>query len=346
MTKQKKFVTYEEITTQTEAWREAIHVVDKKTSEIKNINLQAYQQVLFIGCGSTHYLAMAAASQFQSMTGVLSRAFPSSELLLFPESVFSNGKVLLIAISRSGTTSETLRVVKDFREKEQGEVIVVTNYSESPLSQMGDISISIDAGQEKSVAQTRSFASMYVAITALTYLLSSNKSLDAYLNTLINAGNVLIEKYQTWAKMFGEDHSINQIFYLGSGLRYGLANEVSLKLKEMSQTVTEAYHFFEFRHGPISMVDSNTLVVGLMSDSAFQYESMVLADVAKFGAKTIMVGEKDTDIIFNSGLPENVRSVLYLPVLQMLAYFRSVSFEKNPDGPRNITAVVELDLAD
>ena len=102
-------------------------------------------------------------------------------------------KVLLVAISRSGTTSETLRVVKDFRARKQGEVIIVTNYSESPLAKMGDICISIDKGQEESVAQTRSFASMFVAVTALTYLLGDNKTFDAYEDVLLDTGNALIE---------------------------------------------------------------------------------------------------------------------------------------------------------
>jgi len=345
MTQRNGFVTFQEILSQTDAWREAIEITNAKAAEIRAINFRSYQQVLFIGCGSTYYLSLSAASLFQSMTGVLARAFPSSELILFPESAFGNGKVLLVAISRSGTTSETLHAVRKFKENQKGDVIVITNNSDSPLAEIGDTSIAINSGQEQSVAQTRSFASMFIAITALTYLLGTEDRLSNYKDTLIKTGKRLIEKYQMFAKTIGEDRTINQIFYLGSGLRYGLANEVSLKLQEMSQTITQPYHFFEYRHGPISMVDDRALVVGLMSDKEFDLEKAVMDEVAKFGAKTIMVGEQGTDIAFDSGLPENTRSVLFLPVLQLLAYYRSVSFGKNPDNPRNITAVVKLDLS-
>jgi glucosamine--fructose-6-phosphate aminotransferase (isomerizing) len=289
---------------------------------------------------------MAAATLFQSMTGVLARAKPSSELLMFPESILCDGRVLLVASSRSGTTSETLKIVKDFKEMDRGDVIVVTNYSSSPLALMGDISIAIDKGQEKSVAQTRSFASMYMALSAIAHKMGRNGDFSDNKDRLISVGNALIKNYDDLAKTTSEDRSVKQVFYLGSGARYGLAHEVSLKLKEMSQTVTEAYHFFEFRHGPISLIDKDALVVGLVSEQAFDLEKAVMGEVAELGARTITIGESNTDIAFNSQIPESARGVLYLPVLQLLAYYRALFLNKNPDGPRNITSVVELDLHD
>ncbi len=338
------FVTYDEITTQTTAWMEAVRIVNGNAAKIKQLDLKSYRQVIFIGCGSTYYLALSAASIFQSMTHVPSRALPSSELLFFPESVYSDGKVLLVAISRSGITSETLRAVEEFKAKYKGDVIVITNHSDSLLFPLGDIRISINAGQEISVAQTRSFASMFVAVTAMSGLLGSQNDFDQYTDVLNDSGNHLIKKYRNLAEEYGMDHNINQVFFLGSGLRYGLACEASLKLKEMSQTVTEPFHFFEFRHGPISMVGSSTLVIGLMSKSAFDHEMGVIMEVQNLGAQSITIGEERSDIKFNSGLPESAQGVLYLPILQLLAYYRAVGFDKNPDEPRNLTAVVELNI--
>ncbi len=345
MTQQQNYVTYDEIISQTDAWCDAIDIVESKTAKITELNLSSYHQILFIGCGSTYYLSMAAASLFRSITGEMALALPSSELL-FPDGKINHGKVLLIAISRSGTTSETLRVVSNFKENKLGDVIVITNYGESPLSKLGDISIAIDKGQEKSVVQTRSFASMYIAVATLIQILGSKEKISQHKELLKETGNKLIEKYENLANTLANDHTINQVFYLGSGPRYGLANELSLKLKEMSQTVTEAYHFFEFRHGPISMVNDRTLVIGLMSEKAFDQEKSVIEDVTKFGAKTLLIGETGTDILFNSGIPGEIKNVLFLPVMQLFGYYRAVSFGKNPDSPMNITAVVKLDMDD
>jgi glucosamine--fructose-6-phosphate aminotransferase (isomerizing) len=126
---------------------------------------------LFTGCGSTYYLSLAAASLFQELTGRFARTIPGGELLLNSKIVLNSKigdfhkKSLLVAVSRSGTTTETVSAVDKFKKEKRGDVIVISNYNEA-LSKLSDVNIIIPKGQEKSVAQTGSFASMYVAATA------------------------------------------------------------------------------------------------------------------------------------------------------------------------------------
>lgn len=343
---QSEFFTLKEIATQTTAWAEAIDRVMENAHAIRALDIASYRQVLCVGCGSTYYLALSAASLLQSRLGVIARAFPASELLLNPQSAYVEGKTLLIAISRSGTTSETLRVVVDFKANRSGTIMVLTNYGNSPLAEHGDIVLSIGDGQEVSVAQTRSFASMHVAAAAVSDILGPNALLSAYQDALIVCGNRLIHDHDYLARNMAKDKKISQVFFLGSGPRHGLANEVSLKLKEMSQTVSEPFHFLEFRHGPISMVDPHTLVVGMISTAGYDREMAVMEDVRRLGGKTLTLGEEGTDIEWKSGIAEHVRNVLYLPILQLFAYHRATFLGKNPDKPRNLAAVVELDLED
>ncbi len=345
MTSSSGYVTLEEITTQTAAWEEAIDVVMTAAPALMDLRLPAQRQVLCTGCGSTYYLALSAAALLQARTGALARALPCSELILHPDSSYVDGTCLLIAISRSGTTSETLRAVADFKSARRGKVVVLTNDSASPLAKLGDLVLAVGKGKEKSVAQTRSFASLHVAAAAVADLLGPSPLRGAYRDALAARGKDLMEKHYAATKSLAEDASIQQVFFLGSGPRYGLASEASLKLKEMSQTVSEPFHFFEFRHGPISMVDPQTLVIGLVSETAFSGEMAVLRNVQELGGRTLAIGEKGTDIAFGSGLSAHVRNVLYLPLLQLLAYHRAVSKARNPDRPRHLAAVVELDLA-
>lgn len=342
--KESEFVTKKEITTQTTAWAEAIDKVIGNAGAIKALDIASFRQVLCVGCGSTYYLALSAASLLQSRTGVIARAFPASEFLLNPRSVYVEGKTLLIAISRSGTTSETLRVVADFKAKRSGTVIVITNYGDSPLAALGETVFSMKDGREISVAQTRSFASMLVAAAAVSDLLGPDPLFSSYKGALIDCGNRLIHDHHELARNMAKDKKIRQVFFLGSGPRYGLASEASLKLKEMSQTVSEPFHFFEFRHGPISMVDERTLVVGMVSEGGYDHEMAVIKDVRGLGGRILTIGEKGTDIEWKSGIAEYARNVLYLPVLQLFAYYRAVSAGKNPDKPHNLSAVVKLDL--
>ena len=337
--------TLNDILTQTKAWAEAVEVLESASAKIKRLKFSSYDQILFIGCGSTYYLALSAAAMMQSATGIISRGMPSSELLLSPASVFAKGKqTLLCAISRSGTTTETLRAVEKFIASQQGALITITNHLGTPLSKMGKLNLVIPSGLEKNVAQTKSFASMYIAASGLAVLSSGSKNLLPAFRLLAPLGDNILNKYDSIASRFGKNQDFNQFFFLGSGANYGLACEASLKLKEISLTVSEPFHFMEFRHGPISMVNNQTVVVGLVSDENAAYELAVLSDAKKSSAQVLTLGENNMDIAFNSGLPESIRRVLYLPALQLMAYYRALSFGLDPDQPRHLSAVIELDL--
>jgi glucosamine--fructose-6-phosphate aminotransferase (isomerizing) len=250
---------------------------------------------------------------------------------------------LLIAISRSGTTTETVKATEKFKAEKRGDVVVISSYDEV-LSQLADVKIVIDKGQEQSVAQTRSFASMFVAASAFCARMAGRHDLLSAMNSLPNVGEKLLETYESFAKELGEDLSFDRFYFLGSGIRYGLACEVNLKMKEMTLTHSEPFHFMEFRHGPMSMVNDNAVVIGMLSDANRVQEAKVLSEMAELGARVANLGESEADVVFESKVPESVRAVLYLPVLQLMAFYRSVAKGLNPDSPKNLTAVVQLDL--
>jgi glucosamine--fructose-6-phosphate aminotransferase (isomerizing) len=302
-------------------------------------------RVLFTGCGSTYYLSLAAAALFQELTGLGARAVPGGELILYPDTAYeSEMPALLVAISRSGTTTETVAAVQKFRESGRGPVIAITNYEGTPLAASAELTITIPAGQEESVAQTRSFASMYVAATAFAVISAGRMDLLSAMGKLPPLGEKLIQEYDGLARSIGENLDLDRFYFLGSGPRYGLACETNLKMKEMTLTHSEPFHFFEFRHGPMSMVTNTTAVIGMRSSANTKHEQKVLDEMANLGGQIFSLGESDASVAFKSGLPEEIRNVLYLPVLQLTAYYRSLAKGLNPDKPQNLTAVVQLDL--
>ena len=96
--------------------------------------------------------------------------------------------------------------------------------------------------------------------------------------------------------------------------------------------------------GPMSMVTNTTVIAGFLSESNRIYEQQVLNEMMQLGGKIISLGEMGTDVQFESGLPETLRNVLYLPVLQLMAFYRSKAKGLNPDRPTNLSAVVKLNL--
>ncbi len=331
--------TYKEIKSQTQAWAQALDVV--RASSLPKAG--DYDQVIFTGCGSTYYLSLSAAALYQELTGCAARAVPGGELLLNAQTVLTNQKTLLVAISRSGTTTETVKAVEKFKAEKRGDVVVISNYDEV-LSRMANVNIVVDKGQEESVAQTRSFASMFVAASAFCAKMAGQKDLVEAIKKLPEIGNLLIDKYESYAKGIGENLDFDRFYFLGSGIRHGLACEVTLKMKEMTLTHSEPFHFMEFRHGPMSMVNQNAVVVGMLSDANRVHEAKVLSEMKMLGGTVAAFAESEAHVCFESNIPESVRGVLYLPILQLMAFYRSVKKGLNPDCPANLTAVVKLDF--
>jgi glucosamine--fructose-6-phosphate aminotransferase (isomerizing) len=94
----------------------------------------------------------------------------------------------------------------------------------------------------------------------------------------------------------------------------------------------------------MSMVNEQAVVVGLLSDANQVHEAKVLSEMKTLGGRVASLGESEAEVEFQSGIPESIRGVLYLPVLQLMAFYRSVAKGLDPDRPNNLTAVVKLDF--
>ena len=305
----------------------------------------APEAVIVTGCGSTYYLALTAARLLRH-SGVDASACPASELLLYSDSICTPGRhYLLLTLSRSGTTTETVRAQGQFKSRPGGPVITVTCDSGSPLAGSADLAIAIDAAQENSVAQTRSFSGMTVLVQQIAAHLAGNHLGDS--RQLPAICRQLLESRDGLARSLAEDAAIEKFFFLGMDALYGIACEAMLKMKEMSLSYSEAYHTLEFRHGPMSMVGEDSLVIGLISPAAAKQEIRVLREMAEMGARLLAIGQSPTglthEILLPADLPSWCMPSLYLPVLQLLAYHRALFKSRDPDQPQNLKAVISLE---
>lgn len=334
--------TREEIFSQPESWAAGLRRLNEQREALLRFRDDGdYAQVIFTGCGSTYYLALAAAPWAQELWGWPCRAFPASELWLHPRACYADGRALLVALSRSGETTETLRACQAFLEDGRGDLLVLTCYPESPLAQLGKMTLVFPEAQERSVVQTRSFSTLYLATLVLTALWAGEEGLLEALKTLPGMARERLPRYVSLvAEIEGAGRS-ERFFWLGSGPRYGLACELSLKMKEMALSPSEAFHFLEFRHGPKSVVGPGVLVVGLCSSTHASYEKAVLQEVEALGGSALALGE-DPRIGLAPGLPEAARNVLYLPLGQLLALEHALSKGLDPDAPSHLEPVVRL----
>ena len=338
--------THDEIYSQPQVWREALAVFDSQVAAFHALlNRAAPDRVIVAGCGSTYYLALTGARLLRH-AGLDAVAVPASELLLFPDSILLPGNnTILITVSRSGTTTETVRAAQQFQRRKAGPIICVTCDGDSPLASAADLVFAIDGAAERSVAQTRSFSSMCLVLQGMAgALLGDDLKSSADLPEICRR---LLDEYGDVALSLGSDEIIERFFFLGADALYGIACEAMLKMKEMSLAYSESFHCLEFRHGPMSMAGSGALVIGLVSNAAARHEKTLLREMRLMGAEALAIGQNPGDLPRRINLPADLPAwnvpALHLPILQLMAYHRAMFNDQDPDQPQNLSAVISLD---
>jgi glucosamine--fructose-6-phosphate aminotransferase (isomerizing) len=344
--------THQEIMGQPQAWETTLQAAEQQIAPedwLDKTSKLAY--TLFVGCGSTYYLSLSIASLWRKLVGQPAWGLPASEVWLYPDYTLTTqaGDGLFIAVSRSGETTETLRALDIYQQRGSGSTLAVTCYADSSLARQAEHVWLARGAEEKSIAQTRSFTSMYLLLQVGAMLAAGRKDLLAQLRALPEQFVQLVGKYEVLVKGLAENPRFERFIFLGSGANYGLACEAMLKMKEMSLAPSEAFHFMEFRHGPKSVVAPGTLVVALPGEAACQWEAQVLSEVRALGASVLAIAENGKGVVadymveLHSGLDELASRMLAMPFLQLVAYYRSLYRGLDPDHPNHLDAVVRLE---
>jgi glutamine---fructose-6-phosphate transaminase (isomerizing) len=341
---------YEDIKSQASAWEAALAAVESQAEDLEKFFAEKPGELLFAACGSPYYLGLANATLWRELLGLHVTVVPSSEIMLFPETVLPTaGRPVLLIASRSGETTETVRAAETFAERFPGHTILIGCRSESRMGRLADLAIVIPEGNEVVIPQTRSFSSMYLAAQYLVALLDDDAELADALRRVPDLLPGLLDRWEPVVKRAAEADWDSAVF-LGGGPLYGVAVEATLKLTEMSLSSAVAYHTLEVRHGPRSVIDERTLVVGLGSLRGAPYERQVLAELAEETPHVLAftpgegwdLSELAAEIPLGDRIPEHALGLLYLPLLQLLAYHRALHKGVNPDESRNLTSYIEL----
>jgi glutamine---fructose-6-phosphate transaminase (isomerizing) len=342
--------TYEEIKNQPTAWRLTVPAVTEQWKRISaSLDLGERTHFLFVGSGSSLYISQVAAQVMQEATGHVSSAVPSSDVFLSTGSTVPQGvPVIAFVISRSGRTSEALIATDHLRSHCRSVTVVgVTCNADTELERRADYTLALPHASERAVVMTQSFTSMLLALQVVAAIVADD---DALLEELSHASSELetrFPQYEEFARSIGEDTDRRQYIFLGLGPNFGAAQEGTLKLKEMTQTICEAYGPLEFRHGPISIVGTDTVVVLLEGERERAYVGDLESQLRQYGARVATIAPFASTgggscLELPKSLRDIARSVMAVPALQLIAYRRALALGFNPDQPRNLTQVVEL----
>jgi glutamine---fructose-6-phosphate transaminase (isomerizing) len=345
-----------EILSQPEVWRQTLNAMaaNPRLEEICE-RVTTDVEWLFIGCGSSYYIAQAAAATFTSL-GLHARAIPASDLLLYPALVLDHrGRPQMpVLISRSGRTSEVLQAGELLEQQRGIRTIGITCSADQPLEKLARSTFSLLAADEQSTVMTRSFTSMLLALQYLGAKVAHNAALREALDALPAQMAGLPQEMEQKIRSFVDGPEFSDYVFLAQGPLVGIANECTLKVMESSSSYAQSFRALEFRHGPKSMVSREVLTAFLLSEDGYDAEVEMLEEVKELGGATIAIGNRlnarakkaaDVHIELGLSLPEIARLVAYVPCGQLLGLYTGLKKGLNPDEPRNLSRVVILNSA-
>jgi glucosamine--fructose-6-phosphate aminotransferase (isomerizing) len=334
-----------EIASQGEVWAELIPLVTGRAAEIRQ-RVAGVDEVVFTGCGSGLNAAVFGAAVFQMQTGIAARAVPAADIYLLRRSVLLPGRrTLVVLASRSGRTTEIVTAL-DYLRGQGIPTIGVTCTPDSPLATRSDLFLPLTPAAEQAVATTRSLTAMMLTCQLLAAIVSGDEAYLRELYRLPEACQAQMKDSRRLGKVIGQRTDLTKYAFVGNGPFFGLAREAQLKVKETALLPADGYPLLDFRHGPQSNVDGQMLIVAFISDSAYREELQFLRDMKALGGVTWALCDRadegllqsaDYVLELESGLGELARAVLYLPAVQYMACYRSLSLGLSPDKPRNLS---------
>ena len=334
------------------------NAVDFSEIGLKDEELANIERVYIVGCGSAYHVSMAAKYVLEDMTQVPVEIDIASEFRYRNPILVKNS--LVVIISQSGETADSLAALRLAKEKGVA-VLGVVNVVGSSIARESDHTLYTYAGPEISVATTKAYSTQLIAMYLFAMRLAQVKGLlseedcakmIAELNELPAKIQKILddkERIQWFASKYA---NAKDMFFLGRGLDYAISLEGSLKMKEISYIHSEAYAAGELKHGTISLIEDNTLVVGVLTQSNL-YEKTIsnMVEVKSRGAYLMGLttygnyGIEDTadfSVYVPKTDPHFATSLAIIP-LQLLGYYVSVAKGLDVDKPRNLAKSVTVE---
>ncbi len=315
--------------------------------------------ILILAAGTSYYAGLTAKYWLESIAKLPTSVEIASEYR-YRDSV-PNPKQLVVTISQSGETLDTMEALKHAQKLGHGYSLSICNVQESALPRASSLIFYTRAGAEIGVASTKAFTTQLIALFVLAVTLSKARGQLAdtqeqqYLADLRQlAGSVQIAlnlepQIREWAHRFGDkEHAL----FLGRGVHFPIAMEGALKLKEISYIHAEAYPAGELKHGPLALVDSNMPVVVIApNDSLLEKVKSNMQEVKARGGELFVFADADSHFSASEGVhvirtPRHVgvlSPILHAIPVQLLAYHAALLKGTDVDKPRNLAKSVTVE---
>ncbi|MGB4346775.1 MAG: glutamine--fructose-6-phosphate transaminase (isomerizing) [Burkholderiaceae bacterium] len=315
--------------------------------------------IQILACGTSLYAGMTAKYWLEAVAGIPTNVEIASEYRYRTPAV--NPQALVVVISQSGETADTLAALKYAKELGHQHSLAICNVATSAMVRETELAYLTRAGVEIGVASTKAFTTQLAALFLLTLTLAkmrgrlSDEAEATQLKNLrhlpvaLNSVLALEPQIIAWAEAFArKEHAL----FLGRGLHYPIALEGALKLKEISYIHAEAYPAGELKHGPLALVTEDMPVVTVApNDTLIEKLKSNMQEVRARGGQLYVFADADSRIASSEGvhvirLPEHyglLSPILHVLPLQLLAYHTALARGTDVDKPRNLAKSVTVE---
>jgi len=283
--------------------------------------------------------------------GLSSTALAAGDLMLHPAMYqkLLAAQSMMIAPSRSGSTSEVLLAVEQAVQNQNVPILAITCVKDSPLAAKAGLTLELPWAFDKSVCQTRSVVNLYAANLLLVAYMAGDNGLVGEIQKMIEAGDDYIRQYEAPLKAMIQD-GWSQVVILADGEMQGIAAEAALAMTEIAQLTGQYYHVLDVRHGPMVMIGKDTLSVVCLSAGGFEHQKKLVGELVARGSKVITYSDEALERIegvrlaVTSGFPlsNGVCGIPFLFIAQALSYYKAVHQGNDPDYPEGLDPWIKL----
>ena len=325
-----------------------------KFDQLKNLKLP--KQIALISCGSSWYAAKHAAFLMREHLKIPAEAHAASEFR-YEETLLKPG-ALVIAISQSGETADTLAAAQKAKEQ-KATLLSLCNAPGSQLEEMSDLTIHLEAGLEVGVASTKAYTAsllnLWLLVLHLKKLQGHPLSEGEIENILLlpQRAEEVLEKKDQIANLAKSLSEMEHVFFIGRGLMYPTALEAALKLKEVSYIASSAYPAGEMKHGPIALVDTLCPTLAYVCDEALAKKMQTsIAEVKARQGKAIAILPRPLESVLKMHadeiflLPPTAKELVPITAAlfsQLFAYYMAYARGTEIDQPKNLAKSVTVE---
>ena len=344
-------LTYKEMKNQYQALQKTYEYIIAQKEEIKEFfKKHSPKSMTYIGCGSGFCLCQSGELTAKTRLGIPATALPAGDIMLNYSSYKEVLKgTMIITPSRSGSTSEVIKAIENIKLYMSGPVFAISCVKDSLLSKIADYVLELPWAYDESVCQTRSVTNLYTANLILVAILAGDTKLLENIQTAIKLGEDFMDKYEEPIKNAVSGNWINTVI-LADGEMQGIASEGAMAFTEIAQVHTNYYHLLDSRHGPMVLIDKDTLVVAALSSNGVKYQKDLISDIIKRGSTVITYADNSSEAIegvslhvcSEHGLDPAVCGIPFIFIIQIAALTKAKQKGLNPDDPSGLVAWVKL----